>query len=214
MQADNADAGYGKNWNPVTFYKDRQVARSYDDERFRSLPGRVFSALEKRLVRKAFAGLPGGAVIGDVPCGTGRLSETLLGSGHTVLGVDVSPEMLDVARAKLARFGDRFSTTVCDARKLSENGVSFDAALCARVLMHFPLEEQIEFLRGVVKATKGRVVFTQGLDTPFHRARRSLKVLIGNQPPAVCTRSPGRSCASSSEERACGSCGATQCSRQ
>ncbi|HEY0523030.1 MAG TPA: methyltransferase domain-containing protein [Stellaceae bacterium] len=176
---------YGKNWNPASYYQDDSVAANYDRQRFTSLAGRVFDRLEKRVLGMAFAGVATGAVIGDVPCGTGRLAESLLGQGFRVLGIDISPQMLSVARGKLARFGDRFQSRVCDARALAQEGIRFDAALCARVLMHFPLAEQIQFLRNVAQVTSGRIVFTQGLNTPYHRLRRMAKRLLGHQNPAV-----------------------------
>ena len=65
------------------------------------------------------------------------------------------------------------------------SGQKLDAALCARVLMHFPLDEQIQFLKSVTAVTSRRVVFTQGLDTPYQRLRRRAKRLLGRQNPAV-----------------------------
>ena len=173
-----------RTWNPANYYKNRAVAEDYDASRFSSLAGRLFNALEKRTIRKGFAGLPAGAVISDVPCGTGRLAEPLLQEGFQVIGVDVSAEMLEVAARRLSAFGERFRTEVHDARLLPEAGLRFDGALCARVLMHFPLPEQIRFLKAVRSVTAGRVVFTQGLDTPYHRLRRWLKVRLGHQRPA------------------------------
>ena len=177
--------GYGKQWDPVEHYKDVEVARQYDRQRFTSLAGRVFSTREKAIIRRAFADLGPEAVIADVPCGTGRLAEALVQAGHHVVGIDVSPAMLEVAQGKMAGHPGRFETLVQDARRLPELGRRFDAALCARVLMHFPLEEQIDFLRGVVAASKGRVVITQGLDSAYHRQRRRVKRLLRNQAPAV-----------------------------
>lgn len=181
----SAENPYGKNWQPQEHYKNTKVAESYDRERFASLAGRVFNNLEKRLVRKAFASVRKGAVIADIPCGTGRLSEVLLEQGFTVAGMDISSDMLGVAKAKLARFGSRFRPEVRDATTLAGSGVRFDAALCARVLMHFPLDEQIVFLKNVAAVTAGPVVFTQGVYSPYHRVRRWLKRLLRNQKPAA-----------------------------
>ena len=64
-------------WNPTTHYKDIAVAERYDRERFSRLSGRVFNALEKRAVRRAFRSVDRSSVIADLPCGTGRLAETL-----------------------------------------------------------------------------------------------------------------------------------------
>ena len=173
-------------WDPVNHYKEVAVAERYDRERFSGISGRVFNALERRVIRRAFHAIPRTQTVLDLPCGTGRLAETLLADGFRVVGVDISAEMLHVAQRKLERFGERFQTRVGDARELArlERG-TYDVALCARVLMHFPLEEQIEFLKSVATLTKGTVVFSQSLSTPYQRFRRRIKKILGNPQPAV-----------------------------
>jgi 2-polyprenyl-3-methyl-5-hydroxy-6-metoxy-1,4-benzoquinol methylase len=104
--------------------------------------------------------------------------------GHRVVGVDVSPEMLEVAKKKLKHFGDRYQTINSDVHKINLEKESFDAVICARVLMHFPLEEQISFLSAVSSYSKGLVVFNQSVITDYHRIRRYVKSLLGNQVPA------------------------------
>jgi 2-polyprenyl-3-methyl-5-hydroxy-6-metoxy-1,4-benzoquinol methylase len=173
-------------WNPTTHYQDVAVAERYDRERFSSVPGRVFNALEKRELSRAFASVPKTSTVLDLPCGTGRLAETLLDDGFRVVGCDIAAPMLEVARRKLARFGERFQTRVADVRELAEREQgTYDVALCARVLMHFPLDEQITFLRSVARLAKGTVVFSQSLSTPYQRMRRRVKRLLRNATPAV-----------------------------
>jgi len=173
-------------WDPITHYKDVAVAERYDRERFSGLAGKVFNALERRALRRAFAAVSRSKTILDLPCGTGRLAETLLEEGFHVVGVDISGAMLDVARRKLQRFGSSFATRVGDVRELARNEQgSYDAALCARILMHFPLEEQIEFLKSVAILSKGTVVFSQSLSTPYQRMRRRIKGVLGHQPSAA-----------------------------
>lgn len=169
------------NWDPVNHYNDVKVAEDYDRVRFDSLAGRVFERLERNNIRKAFRSVPKSSTILDLPCGTGRLAHALLDDGYTIVGADISPAMLEVAKRRLARFGDRFSTLVADVRELAKSQPkSFDSALCARVLMHFPVAEQIEFLGSVARLTRGPVVFTQSLNTPYHRTRRQLKRMLGD----------------------------------
>ncbi len=178
------EPGYRKNWNPSDWYQDVAIAEDYDRTRFSSLAGRIFDALEKRALRKILAGLPVGATIIDAPCGTGRLAETLLEAGYRVIGIDISAPMLDVASRKLERFGDRFEAHVRDVKSIEPGEFNADAVLCARVLMHFPLAEQIDFLKKVSSLTEGPVIFNQSVSTPWHRFRRSLKKLLRNQSPA------------------------------
>jgi 2-polyprenyl-3-methyl-5-hydroxy-6-metoxy-1,4-benzoquinol methylase len=172
-------------WDPNTHYQDVAIAEKYDAVRFNSVPGKIFNRLERRALRKAFARVDRTSNVLDLPCGTGRLAETLLEDGFSVVGADISAAMLQVAERRLQRFGTKFRTRVGDVRELAgmERG-TYDVALCARVLMHFPLEQQIEFLKGVATLAKGTVVFSQSLSTPYQRARRQIKQLLGHQPPA------------------------------
>ncbi len=188
----DADNRYAKNWNPADHYKDDEIAAAYDRSRFTSPIGRLFDRLERRRIRAAFAALPPGARIVDVPCGTGRLAEELLEAGYAVEGHDISPQMLAVAARRLARFGARFQTRVTDVRLLAGSDPVAEGVLCARVLMHFPYEEQVAFLRNVASLTNGPIVFTQGVLTPWHRLRRGLKRLLGNQAPASFALSPAQ----------------------
>lgn len=172
-------------WDPVTHYQDVAVAERYDKERFSRFTGRLFNALEKAALRRAFAPVARSNTVIDVPCGTGRLAEVLLEEGFTVAGIDISPAMLAVAQRKLQRFGRRFSTRVADVLTPQASDIGrCDVALCARVLMHFPLEQQIAFLASVAKLATRTVVFSQSLSTPWQRLRRRLKRLIGNPAPA------------------------------
>ncbi len=171
-------------WNPDEHYKSRTVAANYDASRFSDISGRVFNFLEKRLVAKCFSVLPKGAVIADAPCGTGRLAEALLDAGYRVHGLDISDAMLGVARQRLASHGESFTCEVFDLKKQPPLDATYDGALCARVLMHFPLDQQIEFLAGVAKLSRSIVVINQSHDSGYHRFRRRLKRWIGNQPPA------------------------------
>lgn len=72
-----------------------EIAPAYDS----SLPGHVVEHyLEKRVAYLARLS-PTGSVL-DVGCGTGALAERLSRSGYHVVGVDPSPGMLEVMRAR------------------------------------------------------------------------------------------------------------------
>lgn len=169
------------NWNPDAHYKNRQVADEYDRKRFSSLAGRVFNRLEKQAITKCFASVPRGGTIIDAPCGTGRLAEPLLAAGYRVHGLDISDEMLDVARQRLREFQNRFTCEVADVKAARPPEPLYDAALCARVLMHFPLDQQIEFLSGVAAFSRTAVVINHSLDSGYQRLRRRVKRWLGHQ---------------------------------
>jgi SAM-dependent methyltransferase len=182
--ATKSNSGVSGDWDANVHYQADDVAGRYDAERFSTFAGRVFNDRERHLVVDAFAGLAGGSRIADVPCGTGRLAEPLLAAGFRVHGMDISAQMLGVASQRLACFGAAFTTEVADAKQLADSAKAFDGVLCARVLMHFELSEQIDFLRGVAKLTRGIIVINHSYDSPYQRLRRGLKRLLGHQAPA------------------------------
>jgi len=65
----------------------------------------------------------------DLACGTGTVSRMLAERGHEVVGVDIAPRMLEIARAKAA--DDRLAIEfVCqDAAELSLPGYQFDSVI-------------------------------------------------------------------------------------
>jgi demethylmenaquinone methyltransferase/2-methoxy-6-polyprenyl-1,4-benzoquinol methylase len=109
----------------------------------------------RRLVEAA--GLrPGGSAI-DVACGTGKVAGDLQrrsGPEGRVLGVDISPGMIGIARRRLAgRPGLEF--VVGDALALPSDGAAFDAATIAFGMRNLP-----DYRRGF--AEMARVVRPRG----------------------------------------------------
>lgn len=82
---------------------------------------------------------PGERVL-DVACGTGvvaRMAAERVGSGGTVLGVDVAPDMLEVARASAGSSGRTIEWRQGDAASLPLPDGSFDIVLSQMGLMLF-----------------------------------------------------------------------------
>jgi ubiquinone/menaquinone biosynthesis C-methylase UbiE len=108
---------------------------------------------EERVTLPLLDGLPGGEAL-DAACGTGRYARHLLARGHRVLGVDASPEMLEVARERTP--GATFQEGTLEALPL--DGASVDLAVCALALTHCPrLDRPIGELARVVRPG-GRVL--------------------------------------------------------
>lgn len=66
----------------------------------------------------------------DLACGTGTVSRLLVGRGFDVVGVDLSPEMLEAARQRAAEEGLAIPFFQQDAAELSLESQKFDAVLC------------------------------------------------------------------------------------
>jgi SAM-dependent methyltransferase len=100
--------------------------------------------LDDTVLRPILERYPPGRAL-DAACGTGRWAAYLSRRGHLVRGVDQSPEMLEVARAKLPHL--EFSQA--DLRSLPLPAASVDLVVCSLALTHLPDLEQplVEFAR-------------------------------------------------------------------
>jgi ubiquinone/menaquinone biosynthesis C-methylase UbiE len=116
----------------------------------------------------------------DVATGTGRLPLALLRNHYSgqVIGLDLSSNMLQVARGKVSSYGDRVGLIWQEARRLPfEDGV-FDAVTCLEALEFLPnpfdaLAEMVRVLapRGVLFVTNR--VGREARLLPGHTIRRA-----------------------------------------
>lgn len=163
-------------------YQDESIARSYDRDRFASPAGRALHALEGRairgLVRRVVADTPNPSVL-DLPCGTGRITELLLESGLEVTGGDISLPMIDVARERCGRFGDRVSFRRLDLDALDLPDWSFDLVTCVRLFHHLESPARGRILRELSRVTRRHVLVNVAYSSPYYRLRRRAKRAMG-----------------------------------
>ncbi|MFG1934118.1 class I SAM-dependent methyltransferase [Mycobacterium sp. NPDC048908] len=107
---------------------------------------------------------PGERVV-DVACGTGlisRLASELVGTRGAVTGIDIAPDMIDVAKKVAAPGGAPIEWRVADAAAMPIEGASVDVVLCQMGLMF--MED-----RAAVIAEMARVLTPSGrvaINTP------------------------------------------------
>ena len=113
-------------------------------------------------------GLPVGAAILDVGCGTGRHSVELAKRGYAMTGLDLSAAMLAIAAEAADAAGVRVEWIQADATKFSLPA-KFDAAIClcegAFGLLgqqDDPIEQPLAILRNVANSLKpqAKAIFT------------------------------------------------------
>lgn len=102
-----------------------------------------------------------GVRVGDIGCGTGRLAPHLRGLGLDPTGVDLSEEMVRVAR----RDQPGFDFAVADLRALPYGDGSLAGVVCWYSLMYLPPEH-----RGAAFAELARVVSPRGILTTAFKA--------------------------------------------
>lgn len=109
--------------------------------------------------KRAVRGLHGNVL--DVACGTGDMVVSLMERGCTVTGVDISEEMLAIAKRKV----ESGKWEVADAENLPFKDESFDAVTCAFGVRNFVhLEQGLHEMQRVLKPD-GRMVILE-LATP------------------------------------------------
>jgi ubiquinone/menaquinone biosynthesis C-methylase UbiE len=96
---------------------------------------------EMKMVDRAFALIPKGARVLDVPCGGGRVTVHLSQKGYNVSSGDLSEAMLRIAGQAIAKAGFRCPVERQDVEKLSYPNRSFDAIISFRLFHHFPNTE-------------------------------------------------------------------------
>ena len=135
-------------------YDFDKIARDYD--RMNHL---MTLGLDRLWRRRAVRGLHGNVL--DVACGTGDMVVELLKQGCTVTGVDLSEEMLTIAKRK----AESGKWKVADAEQLPFPDEAFDAVTCAFGVRNFVhLEKGLAEMMRVLK-TGGMMVILE-LATP------------------------------------------------
>lgn len=127
-----------------------------------------------------FANLPSGLRIADIGTGNGRLALMLADDGaREVIGIDISPAMLEVAEylraSNPAPGAQRVSYRLASAQNLPFRSESFDAVVCRLVLHHSHKPEEI--LRELARLLKpGSILILADLlaaDDPVRRATQN-----------------------------------------
>src|SRR4030095_1586808 len=79
------------------FYQSSEVAADYDEHRFRTPKRMRRNARKRAAIQKALPLAVGVKTVVDLPCGTGRFTGHLARAGYTVVGSDISAEMMQQA---------------------------------------------------------------------------------------------------------------------
>jgi ubiquinone/menaquinone biosynthesis C-methylase UbiE len=130
------------------------MAESYDAIADRN----VVIQLEQPPVWALLDQLPPGRVL-DAACGTGRHTAYLADRGHHVIGVDVTPAMLDRARTKLATSSE-VDLILGDLRRLPLPDNAVDVTVCALALTHLTDPSPAILELGRVTRPGGRILLS------------------------------------------------------
>ncbi|MCW2833673.1 MAG: class SAM-dependent methyltransferase [Nocardioides sp.] len=107
-------------------------AASFDDEPDHGLADPRVRAAWRELLLGVLPPAP--RRVADLGCGTGTLTRLLVDEGYGVDGVDISPEMIRLARSKVPEADFR----VGDASAPGLDAAAYDVVLCRHVLWAMP----------------------------------------------------------------------------
>src|SRR6266496_1260618 len=94
----------------------------------------------------------------ELGCGTGYFTRELARSGADIVAIDVSPELLEIAKANCSTPNVRYE--IHNAYELSYPDAGFDSVVGSSVLHHLELEEALGEIYRVLKPG-GTIYFTE-----------------------------------------------------
>lgn len=139
-------------------YRDEAGVKNYDS-RFSGLRGKLNNRMVLKAIQKASGKPPVGGAVIDVPCGTGRLQETLRKLGPTIsIQADISLEMLLAARKKQEQGGGGSHFVQCDVTLLPFRDKTFRAAFNVRFMQHLEPGERVATLKELNRVSAKLIV--------------------------------------------------------
>ena len=170
-------------FDPRTEYQDLETAEQYDRKRFDSFSGKLFQWAERRVLYRIVKKVPPESMVLDAPCGTGRLLPLYLAEGFRILGVDISGEMIQVAKRRTAKWNGRTNFSRMDFIQIPLIDGSVDTVFSIRFLPHFPPQERIQMLREFCRVSRRRVVISLSVSNSWMGFRRKIKEWLGHDKP-------------------------------
>ena len=129
------------------------------------------------------AGVRSGSHVLDVACGTGVLMPDYLRRGvASVTGIDISPEMIKIAKQKFTQDNIRF---VCGDVETADVGSGFDTIVVYNAFPHFPDQERLIAHLATLLAPDGILTVAHGASRETidaHHHGSASKVSIGLMP--------------------------------
>lgn len=111
-----------------------------------------------RRVKMLSKHLGAGMRVLELGCGTGYFTRELARSRADIVAIDVSPELLEIARANCSGRNVRYE--IQNASALSYPDAVFDSVVGSSVLHHLEIEEALREIHRVLKAG-GTIYFTE-----------------------------------------------------
>ena len=160
------------------FYRDPDVATHYDAERFVGRSKKRRNRRKWAAIQRALAETDGVRSILDIPCGTGRFTGHLVGEEYSVVGGDISFEMMRVAQDNLGVLPGLRGYVQAEAENLPFRNRAFDCVMSIRFLFHVDPTVRVRMLREMVRISRWLVVDYRHRYS-YHYARWKVERALG-----------------------------------
>jgi ubiquinone/menaquinone biosynthesis C-methylase UbiE len=160
-------------------YQDSARAASYRDQTRRLTWARVATARELRLVAKMIedcGGADPGRIL-DAPCGTGVAGPLLARLGQRATALDVSSEMMSLARAEYPE-GSLNGFVRGDMTALPFLDRSFTGAIVLGFMHRLPVDVGELSIQELTRVVDRYLVLTFSVDTQFQRLKKMVLRLL------------------------------------
>jgi len=163
---------YGATRARVEDYFDRTATRTWERLTSDAPVSKIRQTVREgrdRMRAIMLSRLPGdlaGARVLDAGCGAGQMTAELAGRGAEVVAVDISPQLVDIARTRMPQ-NVAHRVTFASGDMLSPDLGRFDYVLAMDSLIYYSEDDLTVALDGLATRTDGTVVFTVAPRTPF-----------------------------------------------
>lgn len=168
-------------------FSKEQVAHDYPSQYRNTARDRR----EIRGIQKSLVGVPAGAHVLDLPCGSGRLMELLLAAGYKLTCADSSPSMVELAQQRWNEIKASSSHNLSQPRFFVGNVLNtgfadneFDAVICNRLFHHFAASEtRVQALKEFARISKGPIAVSFFNSFSLDAIRFRFKHWLRGKPP-------------------------------
>ncbi|GFE49439.1 magnesium protoporphyrin IX methyltransferase [Roseobacter cerasinus] len=165
LASSTAPQGYDATRARVETYFDKTATRTWERltsdapvSKIRETVRQGRDRMRALLLSRLPADLSGQRVL-DAGCGTGQMSAELAARGAEVLGVDVSPQLIDIAHVRLPE-QYRKQVRFASGDMLSADHGPFDHVIAMDSLIYYTAADIGRALNALEQRTRGTIVFT------------------------------------------------------
>lgn len=144
---------------------DSESADDYEKIRFSGALGRYRWQRERKAVRELLKEIEPQSVLADIPCGIGRWWPLLSTRASGIVGVDISPAMLEKAGSRARTSAVPTELHLGEAEAIPLEDLSVDYVFSFALTKHLPLANQMRVLSEFARVSRIGVITTFSIVT-------------------------------------------------